>query len=301
MYNRPGYLLAVLVAVACVHNIDRMGFSIVLDSIKREVALSDTQLGCVAGTIFALLNAAAAIPVARLADRFGRATILALCITVWSGFIALSGLAAKFTQLVVARGFVGLADAGASPISTALGAAAYPPSRRPGMMAILLSGTYLGSVLGFSIAGLIVERLGWRAALIWMGMPGVILGVTVWLTLNEPAETSPVDHPGRQGWLADWLAIIRQTAFIDATLAVASSNILGWALAAWLPSFLLGQALGPLLVGFISDLSVRHYGQESLRFSLELASLLGLWPAIHLYRLARGGPPKPDLMSLTRE
>jgi MFS family permease len=56
-------------------------------------------------------------------------------------------------------------------------------------------------------------------------------------------------------------------------------------------STLLGQAVGPLLVGLISDVSVQHFHNESLRFSLELVSLLGFWPAIHLYVLARGARP----------
>jgi MFS family permease len=411
MLKSPAYLLGLLVAVACVHNIDRMAFSIVLDGVKRTLALSDTQLGFLAGTAFALLNAAAAIPVARLADRFGRKTLLAVCILMWSGFTSLCGLATGFAQLAVARACVGFADAGASPISVALVASAYPPARRPGMMAILLCGTYLGSVLGFAGAGIITTHFGWRTALLCMGVPGLVLGLVVWCTLHEPLEAQPAvpaASPANISWLTEWIPIVRTPLFLDATLAVASSNILGWALVAWLPSFLhrsygmgseqigfwlagvmglataagalaggaisnrlfrgaprrsmwlsfwatllsaplltlafitdslgqslgliiasgiagsvcmgpvyavvqgvadrrtratvaavfgvansvLGQALGPLLVGAVSDISVRTYGTESVRFSLEIVSLLGFWPAIHLYRLARRPLPE---------
>lgn len=417
MRGSPAYLLGLLVCVAAVHNIDRVGFSVVLENIKRAMALSDTQLGLLAGPAFALLNAAAAIPLARLADRFGRKRILAGCIVLWSGFTSLCGLSTHFAQLVAARASVGFADAAASPVSQSLVAAAYRPARRSGVLAVLIAGSYLGSVLGLAGAGVIAEWLGWRAALVWMGIPGVLLGLVMWLTLEEPREGGPENAAARSaglGWITEWLPVVRHAVFFDAAMAVASASILGWALMAWLPSFfhrtygmgpreiglwmagamgvgaaagtlaggaaanrlyaraprgglwlgfwttlasaplltaafvfdakaacvacviasgvlgavcmgpvyatiqeladgrtratvaavfgvvntLLGQAIGPLLVGAISDFSARYYGAGSLRFSLEIVSLLGFWPACHLYRLARCAAAVPRVHAL---
>ncbi len=144
----PRYLLILLMCVVAVHNIDRVGFSIVLESIKRAMSLSDTQLGLLGRPTFALLSASAAIPLARLADRFGRRKVLATCIILWSGFTSLCGLSTRFTQLLVARACVGFADCRRKPGVACPVAAAYKPSRLPGVMAILLSGSYLGAVAG---------------------------------------------------------------------------------------------------------------------------------------------------------
>jgi predicted MFS family arabinose efflux permease len=403
MAKSRAYLLVLLMGVACVHNADRMGFSIVLENIKRTLSLSDTQLGLLAGPIFALLSAASAIPLARLADRYGRKRILAACIMIWSGFTSVCGLAGGFAVLGTARACVGLADSAARPVSQAMVAAAFPPLQRTAALANLVSGSYFGTVLGFATAGVLAQSLGWRAALVGLGVPGVILGAVVWLTLDDPQEEQHDATPlGGYSWLMEWIRIVLQKDFVDATMAVASASILGWASIAWLPSFfqrsygmkqaeigfwlagamgigaavgamaggvaarrlnersprgglwlafwttlasaplltaafvtgskaaclaliiasgvtgsvcigplyatvqgladprtratvaavfgititLLGQAVGPLLVGVISDISARYYGRDSLRFSLELASLLGFWPAIHVYRLA---------------
>jgi predicted MFS family arabinose efflux permease len=403
----PAYMLVLLMAVVCTHSMDRLGFSMVLGGVKHSMALSDTQLGLLAGPAFALLNAAAALPLARVADMFGRKRVLAGCTMLWSAFTGLTGLASGFAGLALTRACVGLADAAAMPVSQSLLAAASAPARRPGVLAMLTAGSYGGTVLGFALSGVLAQQLGWRAALMCLGAPGVVLGALVWLTLSEPEEPRPAQTLPRV-WLSDWLPVVRTARFIDATMAVASGEILGWAAFAWLPSFyqrsygmtpseigfwlagavgvgaavgaiaggalttrlsvrwpgagmwlsfwttlasaplltaafmtdskaisllcvllsgvtgavcmgpiaatvqgladhrtratlaavfgiantLLGQAVGPLLVGAVSDLSVRYYGSESLRFSLEVVSVLGFWPAVHLYRLARGTAPR---------
>ena len=406
VHSPPAYFLGLIAAVMCVHGIDRMGFSIVLDSVKHAMSLTDTQLGLLAGPAFALLNAGAAIPLARLADRHGRTRVLSACVMIWSLCTAISGLTTSFAGLAAARACVGFADSAASPVSQSLIAGRYKAAQLAGALSIFGAGSYLGTVLGFAVAGTVTQHFGWRAAMIWMGVPGLILAALVWLTLEERQEGAAppaTAEAGKRAWLGEWIPIVRQPVFLDATMTVASASILGWAVIAWMPSFfqrrygmgpeeigfwlagamgvgaavgalaggaaanlwysrfpraglwlsfwatlasaplltmafvldnkaaclacvmastvtgaicmgpvyaavqgladrrtratvaaafgvastLLGQALGPLLVGVTSDFSARHYGGDSLRRSLEIVSLLGFWPAIHLYRLAR--------------
>lgn len=402
-----GYLLALVVCVVCVHNFDRVGFSIVLEAIKGSLSLSDMQLGLLAGPAFAVLNAAAAFPLARMADRGNRRLILSLCILLWSGCTALGGVAQGFAGIAAARAGAGLADAGASPLSQSLAASAYPGPKRSWALSLLIAGSYCGAILGFAGAGFLQERFGWRTTLVCMGMPGILLGLIVRLTLPEPAEhRGDVEGRAHNVRLVD---VIRGRTFGDAVMVVASNAILSWALIAWLPSFLhrrfamaftdigawlavaagaaaaagtltggmlarrldarrpnaglwlgfatsfvstplltaafvtsskeaalwliiasyftgavcvgpiyasiqaaadvrtratvaallgmagtlLGQAGGPLLVGAISDLAAGRFGADSLRLSLGLVSLLGFWPTLHIWRLARYFPPPP--------
>ncbi len=123
-------------------------------------------------------------------------------------------------------------DAG---VAIAAGAAS-APARRPGVLAMLMAGSYWGTVLGFAVSGVLAQHLGWRVALMCMGAPGVVLGALAWLTLSEPEEPKPAQTLPRV-WLSDWLPVVRTARFIDATMAVASGEILGWAAFAWLLSF----------------------------------------------------------------
>ena len=102
--DASAWVLALSMCVLAVHAIDRNGFSVVLEPIKHDMSLSDTQLGLLAGPAFALFNAAAALPLARLADRYGRRSVLAACLLLWSGCTALAGIATSFARVALARG-----------------------------------------------------------------------------------------------------------------------------------------------------------------------------------------------------
>ncbi len=180
------YALGLLVVVYVFNFIDRSILSILLESIKEEFHVSDTLLGLLSGPAFAILYSVVGLPVARWSDRGPRATIIALAITIWSGMTALTGLAANFSHLMLARIGVGIGEAGCSPPAHSLISDLFPPSRRATALAIYSLGIPIGGGIGFLAGGWLDEFFDWRTAFIVVGLPGVLLALIVKMTLKEP-------------------------------------------------------------------------------------------------------------------
>ena len=190
MFTR-NYTLGVLVLIYASSHIDRQIVSILAESIKQELLLSDTQLGFLIGLSFALFYATLGIPIAILADRYSRRNIIAAAVIIWSGMTALSGLAANFTQLALARIGVGIGEAGSSPPSHSMITDLFPLESRGAAMGIYAAGINLGVLVGFLVGGYIDEWYGWRMAFFIVGIPGIFLGFLLLTTVHEPARTSP--------------------------------------------------------------------------------------------------------------
>ncbi len=109
------YVLFILTLVYAFNFIDRQIIGILSPFIKADLGLDDAQLGWLKGIYFALLYTVMGIPIAWLADRYSRVNIIAISLTLWSGFTAASGLAANYMQLAIARIGVGIGEAGGSP------------------------------------------------------------------------------------------------------------------------------------------------------------------------------------------
>ena len=109
------YALFVLVLVYIVNFIDRQILSILVGDIKRDLSVSDAQIGFLYGTAFAVFYALFGIPLGRLADSWYRGRLMAMGLALWSSMTALSGFASSFTMLAVARIGVGIGEASASP------------------------------------------------------------------------------------------------------------------------------------------------------------------------------------------
>ncbi|CAI8418637.1 MAG: MFS transporter [PS1 clade bacterium] len=185
------YTLGVLVLIYASSHIDRQIVSILAESIKQDLLLSDTQLGFLIGLSFALFYATLGIPIAILADRYSRRNIIAAAVIIWSGMTALSGLAANFTQLALARIGVGIGEAGSSPPSHSMITDMFPLESRGAAMGIYAAGINLGILVGFLVGGFIDEWYGWRMAFFIVGIPGIFLGLLLLTTVREPARTQP--------------------------------------------------------------------------------------------------------------
>jgi len=185
------YTLAVIVLIYASSHVDRQIVSILAESIKQDLLLSDSQLGFLIGLSFALFYATLGIPIAILADRYSRRNIIAISVVVWSGMTALSGLAANFFQLALARIGVGIGEAGSSPPSHSMIADLYPLEKRGAAMGIYAAGINLGVLIGFLVGGFIDEWYGWRMAFFIVGVPGIFLGLLMFLTVREPMRSSP--------------------------------------------------------------------------------------------------------------
>jgi MFS family permease len=186
------YVLALLVAVGVVGWVDRNVFAVLLESVKRDLVLSDTQLGALGGLAFGVFYATVGLPVAWLADRYDRRRLIAVSVALWSGMTALCGAANGFAGLLLARMGVGIGEAGGSPPSQSLVADYFPPERRAFALGVLYLHIPLGFMIGYAAGAGLAERFGWRLAFAIVGLPGLALAVLVRLTLREPPRAEGI-------------------------------------------------------------------------------------------------------------
>lgn len=180
------YTLFILVLIYASSHIDRQIVSILAESIKQDLDLSDTQLGFLIGLSFAIFYATLGIPIALLADRTNRRNIIGVSVIIWSAMTTLSGLATSYLQLALARIGVGIGEAGSSPPSHAMISDLFPIEERAAAMGIYAAGINIGVLIGFLVGGWIDHLYGWRIAFFIVGVPGIFLGLILFLTVKEP-------------------------------------------------------------------------------------------------------------------
>lgn len=187
-YSRPylRYALALLVTVYTFNFIDRQILVILQESIKKDMGLSDGQLGLLSGFSFAIFYATLGLPIARLADRGIRRDVIAWAVAIWSLMTAASGVVRSFGQLLAARIGVAIGEAGGSPPAHAIISDYFPAGERGRALSIYSTGVYLGILFGFVAGGWINQTFGWRAAFLVVGAPGLVVALLVRLTIREP-------------------------------------------------------------------------------------------------------------------
>lgn len=234
-------VLGMLTAVYACHYIDRSIVSIVIEPVRVEFRLSDKQLGLLLGLAYSLPYSLFVIPLGLLADRVNRARLLSAVLFVWSGMTALCGIAGSYLTLLVARGAVGAAEAGASPTCMSLITDHFPPVQRSTAIGVFFLASAIGTVITYGGGGFIVEAFGWRGAFIAAGVPGLVLTVVLLLFLRDGARTarSPV-HKRRPvlhtvgGWL-------RTPAFDHLAVAGFLSTGVVAGVWSWAPSFFIRE------------------------------------------------------------
>lgn len=182
------WILAVLTLTYTFNHVDRQILVILLEPIKTELGLRDSQLGMLSGLAFAAFYATLGIPVAMWADRGNRRNIIAIALGLWSAMTALSGLAQNYWHLLLARMGVGVGEAGGTPPATSMIADLYPPQERATALGIYTAGIGLGIMAGFAIGGFVYELYGWRVAFFVAGVPGLILALIVRFGIREPVR-----------------------------------------------------------------------------------------------------------------
>ncbi|MEO1840995.1 MAG: MFS transporter [Pseudomonadota bacterium] len=303
------FVLSVLLIAYVFSFIDRQLMTILLEPIKAEFGASDTAMGFLSGFAFALFYAVLGIPVARLADRWSRRNVLAMSMVVWSGMTALCGMAGTFWQLAVARVGVGVGEAGGTPPSHSLIASYFPPEERSTAMGIYGSGSQIGVLVGMLGGAVIADQMGWRSVFFIFGLPGVLVGLLVFMVVKEPLK-SAVPDPGSM--LEDLTRLWRIPAFALISFATGFTALAGYGMGTWFPSFLIrvhgltlieaGLVLGVVgtfgaLIGAISGgILCDRLASRDARWQLRLPSvgaglsviflgLFVLWPESQQWRL----------------
>ncbi len=284
------YVLAMLTLVYVFNFIDRQLLVILQESIKKELQLSDTQLGLLSGFTFAIFYVTLGIPIARLADKGNRRNIVAVSLGLWSFMTAFSGLARNFVQLLFARIGVGIGEAGGSPPAHAMISDYFPPEKRATALSFYSTGIYVGVLIGFLMGGYLNQQLGWRTAFYVLGIPGVIFSLLFFATVKEPrrgATDGNITSTGESHSLMNVLKLLySKKTFVYLALASGLHAFCIYGLFNWEPSFLarlhgmknaeIGVALG-LIFGctgaigtFVGGFLTDYFGKKDKRLYLRI-------------------------------
>lgn len=308
---RSHYTLIVLLLVYMMSFIDRQIMGILIEPIKREFQVSDTAMGLLTGLTFALFYSTLAIPFGRYADRANRRNFIAYCCAAWSAMTALCGMATGYWSLALARAGVAVGEAGATAPSMTMIADHYPPESRGRAMGVYYLAPQLGILFGLTLGGWIAQHHGWRAAFIWMGIPGIVVALMLRYTGIEPrrghwdkaaAAETPVEPLGQL--LRDLWA---SKVFMLIAMATLTMSFAGYGIGIWTPAFLVRShgmtlqgagaamgllggamaAIGALLSGWLCD----TLGKRDHRWRLGvpvLGCLLSLPTGLAFYSMPAG-------------
>jgi MFS family permease len=301
------YALTLLVVIYTVNFLDRSIVTQLIEPIKEDLHLNDTEVGAMAGWVFGLFYTVLGVFMGRWADRGDRPVIMTLALTVWSGFTVLGGFAQNFATLVVSRLGVGIGEAGCSPTAHSLISEYTPREKRASALAIYAMGTPIGTMLGMILGALIADRYGWRTAFFVAGAPGLVMAAIALATLKEPRRALK-SAAAKAADAAQQIPVVRVIRTLAAkptfwTFSIASGSIafIGYAHATFLASFFLrnhtpelaslaaqfgmqprgfvGTAMG-LMAGIGGVLGSFVGGWLSDRFSVRDLRWSGTFPAI---------------------
>lgn len=235
--SAPAYVLGLLTAVCFFNYLDRMVIAILLEPIKRELALSDAQMGLVAGFAFAMFYAVLGLPLARIADRRSRVALVTICLATWSAMTALTGLARNFLELFAARVGVGVGEAGCVPAAHSILGDLFPRERRAFAISVFQAGGTLGQSAGLVLAALAAQFWGWRAALMITGLLGIPLALLTFFTMREPPRGEAHAQASSEPMLVTVKALFARPPLVHLMLGVAIAAFGSYGMVQWLPAF----------------------------------------------------------------
>jgi len=274
------YVVGVLSVAYIFSFIDRQILNLLVEPIREDLLLSDTQISLLQGMAFALFYTIMGIPIARLADVSNRTRIIGIGVFLWSLMTCACGLAKSFPQLFFARMGVGVGEAALSPSAYSLFSDYFPPEKVTRAIAVYTGGSFVGVGLAYIIGGFIAEYFAnmglvqvpllgqvqaWQMAFIAVGLPGLLLAVWV-LTLREPTRKGVLKNPAEPGPkgipIKEVLAFIRSHwgTYGSHFFGVAIFIMMSYAILSWAPAFFMrvhgwsigqvGSIYGSLLLVF---------------------------------------------------
>lgn len=256
--DRPVYAWYVVVLLTLAYilsYLDRWVLSLLVELIKADLDLSDTQMGLLLGFAFALFYATMGIPIGWLADRFSRRNIVAIGITIWCGATTAAGLATNYAQLFVTRVLVGVGEATLSPCAVSLITDYFKPESRGRAIAFYTSAVSIGSGIAYLVGGQIIqwadaqqslalpfigEIRPWQVVFLAVGIPGLLVAALM-MTVREPVRTGTTATAemagGNIGFPTAFRYLIKRwRSFGGVFLCMSCITILAYS-HAWLPAY----------------------------------------------------------------
>lgn len=249
-------VVAILMLTTLLAYTDRQVLSLLVDPIRRELAIDDTRMSLLLGTAFAVVYGIAGVPLGLLADRSSRRNLIFVGVAVWSGGTIACGLAHSFAQLFAARLVVGLGEAVLSPAAISLISDYFPPSRRGTAVGLFLSGIAIGIGASILVGGAVLSSIeggllagtplatepAWRLVLLLIGMPGLLWALAI-LAIREPLRRSgeagsgagTISAAAASGLSRGWLHLV------PLYVVIATASTVDNAVGAWAPSLLIRE------------------------------------------------------------
>ncbi len=278
MTPRQWYVLIVLSLVYAINIADRYVISTVAEPIRLELRLTDSEMAWLTGSALALFYVCAGIPISALADRFNRRNIISAALVIWSALTVLTGMSRSFAEMIAARIGVGIGESGGTPPSTSMLADWFRPHQRTFALTVWALGASLGAWFGADVAGQVADAYGWRTAFLAMGVPGLVMGILIFVSIKEPVRGAMdgIDAAAARAAIAKakikvpiltaLRTIISQPATVHLMMGGAVVGLWGWGLMLWIPTYLqrayhltageAGQIVGPmhLIAGSLSTI-----------------------------------------------
>lgn len=182
-----GYVLGSLTVVCALNYLDRGLMILLLQPIKEDLHLSDTQLGFLTGIAFGLFYAVLGVPIARWADRGNRVNIASLAIALWGLTVMSCMFVVNFLQLAFARVAAAVGESGCMPPTYSLVGDYFPqPAARTRAMSVYMLASPLASLVSFMMGGVLNEKYGWRMTFFLLAIPAVLVALLLKSTVKEP-------------------------------------------------------------------------------------------------------------------
>jgi predicted MFS family arabinose efflux permease len=241
----PGRILALalLMTVGTVNYVDRQILSVLAEPIRRDLGLSDTQLGLLTGLSFAFFYAIMGVPAAMLADRYHRIRLVGVACLIWSFFTGACAFAGSFAHLALARFGVGAGEAGGTAPSLSILADYYPPRLRAAVVGLYTANGPLGVFIGASFGGWAAGQFGWRSAFLMVAGAGVLAALLLVTFVREPVrgalDPAAVARPRPASLAATTRVFLSRPTLRWLVVASALGAFVSTGMLAWIPAFLM--------------------------------------------------------------
>jgi MFS family permease len=270
-YAYEWYVVAVCMLAYIFSFIDRQILTLMIEPIKHDLQLSDTQFSLLHGLAFSLFYAFMGMPIAVLADRFSRPRIIVIGVTFWSLATAACGMAGNFLHMFMARIGVGIGEAALSPATYSMLSDMFERHRLGRAVAVYSLGSFIGGGIAFLVGGYVIDLLKnlqsvtlpllgevrpWQVTFFLVGLPGVLVALVIALTVRDPARKAlKLDAQGqvKRASLADTFSFLKQhrQTFACHFIGFSFYAMTLFCLMGWSPAFFIRHfGLTPTQVGY---------------------------------------------------
>ncbi|HAF95469.1 MAG: hypothetical protein A2X34_09920 [Elusimicrobia bacterium GWC2_51_8] len=244
-YSRRVLLLIFFISLF--NYIDRQVLYAVFPLIKKDLLLSDAQLGFLASS-FMLVYMCFAPLVGYFGDKYRRPLIIGVSAVFWSAATVCAGFVKNYGQLIFTRSAVGIGEAGYGTVSPSYLAEWFPAGKRARVMSLYALAIPVGSAIGYLLGGFFGERFGWRNAFFIVAAPGVLLGVLALFLRETDEKKARVSEVS----FSNYKELLRNRTYLLITISQSIGTFSVGGLAAWMPSFFVrSHGLGVARAGFL--------------------------------------------------